>query len=372
MKKILLASAALIALISCQKYEFDTNFSAPDTLDSPESVNIDLSSTENIILSWTGGGAEDGGVCLYEVLFDIPEGDFSEPLAKMQSDNGGLQQLTVTQAEMNNIARIAGIQPLGTGSVKWTVAASRGGEVKQSETYAEINVTRPDGIDNVPEHLYLAGEAAGQDGQGREFRLMSEGIYRIYTTLSSGNITLCSSMDDDAIYFYYDESTGSLREGNGETAVEATDENGLARITLDFNARTMDIERIDRTVYYVLGIDGNEYVELEYEGAGRFSYTGLLPYKADYWGAGAPEERYYFRVNIDGTDTYWGRGAGITDQQPADDESIDFYILHEYTDFNQMWNFAWKLKWDYFDRNTKVTINTNSDNLMIHTFEFAE
>ena len=372
MKKIILVAAALSAAMACQKYVYDTNFSAPDELISPESVNIDLASAENVVLSWRGGGAEDGGICLYSVLFDEADGDFSSPLATMQSDNGGLAQLTLTQASLNNIARSAGILPLGSGSVKWTVTASRGGEIKQSEASAVIAVTRPDGIDNMPDHLYLDGEAAGTDGQGREFRMMSEGIYRIYTTLSDGDLTFRSSMGDDANYFYYDESTGALREGQGTTAVAATGPDELVRITLDFNARTMKTEHLDKTVYYVLGINGNTFVELHYDGSGRFSYTGLLPYVRDQWGAGAHEERYYFRVQVDGVTTYWGRGAGISAEQPSANESIDFYVLHEYIDFSQMWNFAWKLKWDYFDRNTKVTIDTDADNLMIHTFEFVD
>lgn len=375
MKKILFVSAVLAAVMSCQKYEYNTEFSAPTQLDSPSEVVIDLAG-ENIVLAWTGGGAEDGGVCLYNVLFDRTDGDFREPLSSMQSDNGGLQQLTITQAQLNNIARASGIAPLGTGEIKWTVTASRGGEVKRSAESATIVLTRPDGIDNIPEHLYLDGTGAATDGAGREFRIMDEGVFRIYTVLDGGAISFRSSMDSDALLFYYDESTASLREGEGETSVSATENDKLVRITVNFNARTMVIQTVDKTVYYVLGINGDVYVELAYDGSGEFSYTGELPFYLNYWGSGLHEERYYFKVDIDESVTYWGRGAGISAEQPSADESIDFYVLHEYTDFSQMWDFAWKAKWDYLSISStiraKVTIVTNSDNLMIHTFEFAD
>lgn len=371
MKRIIFTAAAILSLMACNKYELNTDFTVPDQLISPDPVVLDLKSPATISFSWSGGGAADGGILLYQVLFDEADGDFSEPITILNSDYGAETTLTMSQSELNNIARNAGIRPEETGTLKWTVTASKGGVVKRCDQEATFSVTRGEGIDNIPEHLYIAGSAVTGDDLGREFRVMSEGVYRIYTTLSDGEICFKSSMEGDAFNFYVDEG-GKLREDEGSTPVEATSADGLVRITVDFNALTMTTEHLDQTVYYVLGIDGNQFVELHYDGNGQFSYTGLLPYMRDYWGSGAHEERYYFRVNIDGVTTYWGRGEGISAEQPSANEGVEFYTLHEYTDFNNMWNFAWKLKWDYFDLNTTVTIDTNSDNRMIHSFKFAE
>ena len=50
------------------------------------------------MLSWSGGGAADGGIVLYEVLFDKADGDFSKPLATVKSDLGANTSLSITHA----------------------------------------------------------------------------------------------------------------------------------------------------------------------------------------------------------------------------------------------------------------------------------
>lgn len=372
MKNIIMLLSALMAVLSCARYELNVDFTVPTELDAPEAIKINVASTEQVVLSWSGGGAADGGTVLYNVLFDKESGDFTSPIAEIKSDYGALETLTLTHATINNIARNAGIMPEETGNIKWTVTASKGGVVKQADVVSFISVTRGEGIDNIPENLFLVGTGAGVDAEGRTFRNMSEGVFRIYTTLEDGKISFRSSDKNDAFNFYIDDESGKLKEGTGETTVSATASDELVRITVDFNSLTMTVEHLLKEVYYVLGINGDTYVTLNYQGKGQFTYTGLVPYVRDQWGPGAHEERYYFRVSIDGNVYYWGRGEGISAEQPSDNESIMFYQLHEYNDFNQMWNFAWKVKWDFLDKNTTVTIDTNADNMMVHSFKLSE
>lgn len=149
MKKILLICSVFLAMVSCQEdYELNADFTVPTELNSPASIQLDVSSSVPVVLSWSGGGAADGGIVLYEVLFDKADGDFSKPLATMKSDLGANPSLSITHAAINTIARNAGIHPLGTGDIKWTVAASKGGVVKKSDKVANITVTRGEGIDN--------------------------------------------------------------------------------------------------------------------------------------------------------------------------------------------------------------------------------
>lgn len=78
-----------IFLYGCaEDYELNENFCVPAELSGPAEVKIDLQSSENIVLYWDGG-ADDGGVLLYNVLFDAIDGDFSEPVYSAQSDFGG-------------------------------------------------------------------------------------------------------------------------------------------------------------------------------------------------------------------------------------------------------------------------------------------
>ena len=82
MKKILWICSALLAMVSCQEdYELNTDFAVPTELSSPASIQLNVSSPTPVVLSWSGGGAADGGIVLYEVLFDKADGDFSKPLA---------------------------------------------------------------------------------------------------------------------------------------------------------------------------------------------------------------------------------------------------------------------------------------------------
>jgi len=88
MKKIIWIITLAFVVVSCAKdYEFNTQFSTPTTLKSPAVVVIKVTSTDNIQLSWTGGGASQG-YTTYEVLFDKVGGDFSNPVYRSFSDLG--------------------------------------------------------------------------------------------------------------------------------------------------------------------------------------------------------------------------------------------------------------------------------------------
>ena len=105
MKKILWICSVLLAMVSCQEdYELNTDFAVPTELSSPASIQLNVSSPTPVVLSWSGGGAADGGIVLYEVLFDKADGDFSKPLATVKSDLGAATSLSITHAAINTIA----------------------------------------------------------------------------------------------------------------------------------------------------------------------------------------------------------------------------------------------------------------------------
>lgn len=392
MKKILLISAALLAVMSCQKYKYDTNFSAPTELNSPKSVNIDPTSTQNVVLSWTGGGAEDGGICLYNVLFDEVDGDFSEPIAVMASDNGGLAQLTLTHATLNILARNAGIGARETGSIKWTVTASRGGEVKQSEVSATISLTRPDGLSLIPEELYLYGSAiAGDGGEGRAFRKVSEGVFDMFAVLADGEIYFRNTTGDDAVNFYIN-SENKLADGEGTTTVTATDlneeKNYIAeRITVDFNTLSMKREKIgelhivwSQTYGDVgpeeFGIKDPVY-RFTYDGNGVFSRTIdviTVPYRHPAWPAGqtVADERYYFDVKVDDVDMRWRWSSpSLTGAAPEVNAPLSYYDIVEVTWASAgQWDNAYKFNASLLNAGSvTVKIYGNLDGYFCHQFE---
>lgn len=372
MKKIIILSLLYLVLFSCQdKYEFDADFTIPTELNSPSAIELDVTSTEAIVLSWEGGSALDGGIVLYEILFDKSDGDFSSPLATVKSNQGALTSLTISHSSINTIARRAGILPLETGELKWTVLASKGGVVKAAGVEKVIKITRGEGIDNIPEFLYLYGTATENDGKGGiPFRTVEEGVFQIYTTLKAGNISFKSSVSADAFSYYIDDSN-RLREGDDLMLVESSDD--VVRITVDFGTMSMKIDNIGSSVRCIWGATFSDIAVLNYIGDGKFSGDGdiifLDPSRPDSnppdW-LGWIEERYYFIAQVNGGDVCWGRHDSVSPENPVGDEPLSFYALYEFP-WSQ-WDHLWKMKTSLNDTHAKITIDTNADGLMIHTF----
>lgn len=376
MKKILLFNLVvtlLIAVTSCndEDYSFNPTFTTPTELSSPKSITLDVTSGVPVILSWTGGGAEDGGIILYNVLFDKGDGDFSQPLATYKSDLGAEPQLTITQADINTIARNAGIKPEGTGTIKWTVLASKGGEVKTCSQVAEIVVTRGEGIDNIPSNLYLYGAATENGGKGGlQFRQVANGVFCIYTKLGSGDVSFLSSTGSDA-YTYYIDVNGKLKEGTEATAIEHGGE--VSRITINFNTLSMSVDKINTSVRCIWGATFNNIAVLQYAGNGKFASDGDIRFLNPADPSTNPpswlswiEERYYFIAQVNGRDMCWGRGDKISAQRPSGNESPSFYELHEFS-WSQ-WDHLWKMRGALDNTHATITIDTNANNLMTHTF----
>ena len=99
MKKTIWIFTLVLMVMSCSKeYEFSADFTVPTALVSADSVTINLASTDNIVLSWTGGAAAQG-YTTYEVLFDKAGGDFSKPVYRTFSDLGVQPKFTLNNAD---------------------------------------------------------------------------------------------------------------------------------------------------------------------------------------------------------------------------------------------------------------------------------
>ena len=358
----------VLLLCGCaEDYELNEGFGVPAGLLGPDNVKIDLQSSENIVLTWNGS-ADDGGVLLYNVLFDSENGDFSESIYSVQSDLGATRQLTLTQIILNKIARAAGLKTGETGVIKWTVEASRGGVVRRSLECAEMQVTRP--AEEIPEQLFLLGSASENQGASPvPFRQKTDGIFVIYTQLTDGDIYFTDALENGVNYTV--DASGKLTEGDAGYAVRKED--GVVRLTLDFNAKNLKKEIIYK-VRMIWGANYGVITELPYTGNGTFKQENVYVQCFDpndpsiEMPAGISwfEERYYFIATIDGIDLCWGRGDGISAEQPAENESLDFYELHEFA-WSQ-WDHLWKMSHSIHKKHCTVTIQTNENNMMLHSF----
>jgi|SRR5690554_226214 len=372
MKKILSIFVIALAFISCQEnYELNTDFSVPEELNSPSAIELDVTSSAPILLTWSGGEAADGGVVLYEVLFDKAGGDFSNPLARMKSNLGAQPNLSITQSNLNSIARNAGIMPQETGTIIWTVNVSKGGVVKTTDKFASIEVTRGEGIDNIPSSLFLYGSATENEGQGGiPFREVEDGVFQIYTTLTSGDMLFKSDTSTDAFSYYIDE-TSKLREG--EVTMDAPASDNVVRLTIDFGTMSMKTDIVGTSVRCIWGATYDNIAVLNYVGDGKFVGDGDIIFvdpsrpetNPPSW-LGWTEERYYFIANVNGQEVCWGRHDSVSSERPVGGEPASFYSLYEFP-WSQ-WDHLWKMKGSLDNKNATVTIDTNADGLKIHTF----
>lgn len=367
-KKIFGALAAILALGACQKYELNTEFSMPTELSCPSSVDIDVTSTQTILLSWQGGGAADGGLVLYEVLFDKQGGDFSEPIYCCKSDLGAGTQLSLSHATLNIIARKAGIAPNQSGTLIWTVKGAKGGVSKTFDGFQNLKITRGEGIDNIPEHLFINGTAALEAGQ--EFRNSEEGVFVIVTQIGAGKINFCSEKGGSGNLFYVDEA-GKLNEGSESYNLNKAPESGLARITVNFNTLGYKLEEIGTQVRCVWGADKDQFTlaTLEYQGDGTFVGDGDVTFLGP-GREGNPswcswvEERYYFMAMVDGKELCWGSNLGGNAYTPDGSEEFYYMSEHEYS----QWDNLWKMDHAFDNCHVTFTIYTNKDNHWTHSY----
>ncbi|NDV82615.1 SusE domain-containing protein [Bacteroides sp. 51] len=368
MKKIYYFLLSLTVLLTAcgEDYDLSTGFTVPNALNGPASVKLDLSSSENIVFSWEGGKANDGGILIYQILFDKESGNFSDPLLKLQSDLGGLSKRTLTHVELNKMARQAGLKTGESGSFKWTVTASRGGVEHMAEVSEKVTLTRPD--EEIPEQLYLRGTATENPDGNSAFRTVSDGAFTIYTTLKAGNLLLADAENEDAALYTVDGSS-KIVEGSNPWSTEAYD--SPIRMTINFNTKQISIDRITG-IRMIWGCSFGVIANMNYVGGGIFesrntSINFVIP-----GGPGAPEwlgwveERYYFIATVNGADICWGRMDGVHGERPSDTEPISFYEIGEFP-WSQ-WDHLWKMAGKLDGKSCTVTIDTNKDGLMIHQF----
>lgn len=371
MKYIFILLAVVVLLIGCEdKYDLNTNFTIPTELTSPASVDIDVSITAPIVLSWKGGGAEDGSYVTYEVFFDKKGGDFSTPLFKSFSDYGTDNRFQISHEDLNVIARQAGIKPESSGELIWTVTASKGGEVRPTNIVKTITVSRGEGIDNIPDKLYLKGDGAENGGTtDLLFRESSDGVFVIYSKVSAGGVKLEGTVGDQRFDYFVDG--GKLKEGEGILDIPANA--APYRIIVDYNSSTVKTEKISN-VRAIWGVNFGIIGQLNYAGNGKFKTDNCF---VEFVEASRPqtnppswlswvEERYYFIANVDGTDKCWGRLDNISGERPSANEPIGFYELKEFT-WSQ-WDHLWKMSGSLDQKTCTITIDTNKDNMMVHLF----
>jgi starch-binding outer membrane protein SusE/F len=373
MKKIMLQyitlGLALLAFMGCEKDKNldHTAVTAVKNIFTPEDnrfVKLQPATSASVVFEWEQAKAEDGGLVMYEIAFDKEGGDFSKPVYKMVSDNGGVyNRATVTHKTLNSVASLAGIPSLGTGKLKWTVYSSKGiNEVKSAVTRT-IELQRPAGFATLPADVFLTGtatEAGATLASAAKLKQVANGIFEIYTSLKPGT------------YNFADRNTGTpttysingsdLKEGGTTTVTGATK---VYRINLDFNNASVTLTEVkeiglwfapNNTIWFNLNYTSNGIWKAENQS---------IVFRQESWGR---DERYKFRLKVnDGTaDSFeWMGSSNADNSRPTTGSPASYWFLNKIAN-NDQWNYCYKFQTEADNKNCDIIVNFTTGGSYTH------
>ncbi|HEX2536570.1 MAG TPA: SusE domain-containing protein [Chitinophagaceae bacterium] len=354
-----------VLLTGCSKDDRDINMniSEVNAIFAPNDnlfVKLEPSSAASVGFEWEQARAEDGSLVMYEVAFDEEDGDFSSPVYKMSSDGNGVQpRLTLSHKDLNRIANMAGIGSLETGSLKWTVLASKGTNVKRSGLSRTITVERPAGFAEIPNEVYLTGSGTeGGENLTTALKMKSTGPgeFEIYTELKPGTYRFVNGTTGTPVSYEVQETF--LKEGDGTETPVTTPK--VYRIRLDFNNAVVTMEEVVKVGYWFAPRNAIE-AELDYTGNGVFKAEDVpIEFRQESWGR---DERYKFRMTLkaaDGTEIVedWA-SANRDNSRPSANTPAAWYNVFK-QDVNQ-WDYTFKFPTEADMKNVDLILNFNTE-----------
>ncbi len=329
---LLTLGAALLAACSSDGEVRDLQVTAVQSIYEPadaKSVVLQSSSSASLYFEWEPSLAEDGGAVLYEVVFDKTDGDFSDPLAIIASDNNGaMNHATISHKTLNQIAASAGVESAETGILKWTVYASKGIFPVKAQEDRTLTITRLAGFAEVPAQLYITGEATevgGELSKAMQMKKVADGEFEIYMQLTAGQSFqfVSSNAGTPTTYSLQGEK---LVEG-GTTTVSET---GIYRYYVDFNAGSFTSKQVTKVSLFLNW--SQREIELAYQGLGVWAVSDYTIEGLS--GGDNDDDRYKFRMQSTAGETEWR--AINNDSKPTGNES--YYYMVEKSNVEQWTN----------------------------------
>lgn len=369
--KLTYIASLVLALASCDNMgKTDSRLAEVNKLVEPvdgRSVKLEASPTSTVYFEWEYANVADAGTAVYQIAFDKADGDFSNPVYLTSSDNNGfLNHVTITHKQMNKIAGMMGIKPSDTGTFKWAVFSSKGTQAVRSGQENSITITRLAGFADVPVDVFVTGEASegGEDlSKAHKMKAVASGEFEVYTRLKGGKS-----------YYFTDGTKGTPRQfytvdglvkENGTTKV---DNDGIYRITLDFNTGACTYSLVNRIAFYFCP-DGATLFDLPYAGYGVFQAKATVTFKQEGWGR---DERYKFRMYMKGNagkdaeKEYEWSTLNQTDSRPTPSSPESYYYL-QLLDNTTQWDNKWKLMGDFDGVPATYTVYLTADKPYTHS-----
>ena len=363
--KIAMFTSLVFAFIACNNNGEvrELNVSAVKTLYEPDNgkaIELQSSASATVLFSWEPALAEDGGMVLYEIAFDKVDGDFSNPVFTTASDkNGGVASATITHKQLNQIAALMGIESAATGTFKWTVFSSKGINPVKAEEERTITVTRLEGFADIPDNVYITGDATEPGADLSKAYIMkktADGEFEIYTQLTAGKTFKFVNSTGDAPAEY--SVSGEKLVSGGTSTVSET---GVYKYHLDFNIGSFTVKKVN-TIYWFLNWSQRE-IELPYVGNATWAISNYVVTGLS--GSDNTDDRYKFRMESSDGETEWR--AISNDSKPTGNDS--YYYMVEQTNVDQWTNGEiWKAPWTdgWNDHSYDVTFILNAQGPYTH------
>ncbi|MCG2461677.1 SusE domain-containing protein [Flavobacteriaceae bacterium F89] len=321
----LLAIVGVLLFSGCSDYDTITNtkVSPVDALYSPEKNKFfNLGAQSSALFEWQAAKAEDNGAVLYDVAFDKPDGDFSNPIYVLPSDGKGFQNtLNLSFTDLNKIAEMAGIETKSNGKLKWTVLSSKGLDVQPSAASSIIEVERPGGYPT-PDELFLTGTGTeGGDDIANAVPLKKTGAtsFEVYTSLKPGDYHFVTRKANNADSYYIN---GSDLETDGKTTYNGDEK--VYRMKLDFSDGSVTMATVEKIELWFPPL-GDYLFDFAYVGNGTWkSANKHIEFKQESWGR---DERYKFKFTLekDGDSVEEWYGSVNADNQRPDANTAESY-----------------------------------------------
>jgi hypothetical protein len=369
--KLIMLSSLIFAFMACSSdgEVRDLGVTPVKTLYEPtdgRTLVLQSSASAMLYFEWEPSRAEDSGAVLYEVAFDKADGNFSNPVAIIASDNnGGSNHATITHKQLNQIAALSGIESAAQGTLKWTVYASKGINPVKAEQERTLTVTRLAGFANIPDQLFITGIATegGVDlSKAIKMKKINEGEFEIYTKLTEGQS-----------FHFVNSSTGEpiVYSLNGEKIVEGgsstVTKTGIYKYYLDFNIGSFTTKEVTKVNLYLCW--SQRKIELPYKGFGvweltNYTITGLT-------GNDNNDDRYKFRMESSAGETEWRSPAN--DSKPSGNEAYYYMVekdnVQQWTD-GQIWKSPSTTGWS--DKTYDLMFSLNSERAYTHNLIIKE
>lgn len=318
----LFALVVIVFLASCTREEATLDLPNPNVpsddiagfnLETPGvDTDVEIEATgDDIVITWEAVEVIANETVTYEWLLDTITGDFSNPLLMLASNSEGMEnQLTITQATVDQFLEDSGLEPGDNISAKWTVRATVNGSTRMANTAFTINFSRKR---QFPDNLYLVGGSTPigwNPGSALPFTKLEEGKFEIFAPLdpTGGGFKFLEILDWAGDWEINNAEPTVLRQDGSDNITVAS--NGFYRIYVDFVSGDNPTFVVEEARWGLIGSAtpngwSDPDTDMTHEGGYIFSYTGSFT-----------DGEFKFRMN-DSWDINFGDNAtadGIPDK----------------------------------------------------------